>query len=36
MKQGAYRFAFRHPALRASASEQNQRSPYSDLMRVRS
>ena len=34
--QNHHRFAFRHPAARASASEQNQRSPAEASMRVAS
>jgi hypothetical protein len=31
---GSYRLAFRHPATRASSSEQNQRSPFDGVMIV--
>ena len=33
---GSHRRDLRHPAARASASEQNQRSPFDGLIRVRS
>jgi len=36
MRARGYRLAFRHPAARASASEQNQRSPLAVLIDVRS